>query len=247
MPRANRYFIPGYVWHITHRCHNKDFLLESIKDKENWMKWLFEANDRFQTSVLDFSITSNHVHVLAFDSEGQGSISKCMQLVSGRTAQSYNWRNDRKGAFWEDRYHGTAIESGTHLVNCIRYIDLNMVRAGVVDHPSEWEFGGYSMIQGNPKRQLIDIDSLLMLLHFEDLDHLQACLRDHVDEAIQSNLLEREGKWTESVAIGSKAYLEQFDKRSGGKMRAFRIVGDVLEYDRSSISRIQTRGGDEKE
>jgi len=42
----------------------------------------------------------------------------------------------RKGAFWEDRYHATAVEKERHLIRCMIYIDLNMVRAGVVDHPS---------------------------------------------------------------------------------------------------------------
>jgi putative transposase len=67
-----------------------------------------------------------------------------VQLVAGHTGQEYNILKGRKGAFWEDRYHATAIESGDHLLKCIVYIDLNMVRAGVVKHPSEWEAGGYN-------------------------------------------------------------------------------------------------------
>ncbi|CAB1080953.1 Transposase and inactivated derivatives [Olavius algarvensis Delta 1 endosymbiont] len=58
-----------------------------------------------------------------------------MGLIAGRTAQQYNQRKKRKGAFWQDRYHATAIETGEHLLRCLVYIDLNMVRAGVVDHP----------------------------------------------------------------------------------------------------------------
>jgi hypothetical protein len=43
MPRANRHYIPGYVWHITHRCHKKDFLLKFARDRRRWLRWLFEA------------------------------------------------------------------------------------------------------------------------------------------------------------------------------------------------------------
>jgi putative transposase len=43
MPRASRYYIPGYVWHITHRCHKKEFLLRFGRDRRRWLKWLFEA------------------------------------------------------------------------------------------------------------------------------------------------------------------------------------------------------------
>lgn len=57
MPRANRYFLPGHVWHITHRCHQKDFLLKFAKDRKRWRYWLFEAkkryvNNRGQTTFL---------------------------------------------------------------------------------------------------------------------------------------------------------------------------------------------------
>jgi REP-associated tyrosine transposase len=60
-----------------------------------------------------------------------------MQLIAGRMAQEYNLRKERKGAYWEDRYHATAVETDQHLVRCMVYMDLNMVRAGVVKHPSE--------------------------------------------------------------------------------------------------------------
>ena len=45
--RANRYFLPGHVWHITHRCHQKEFLLKFSKDRQRWRHWLFEAKKRF--------------------------------------------------------------------------------------------------------------------------------------------------------------------------------------------------------
>ena len=47
-------------------------------------------------------------------------------------------RKKRKGAFWEDRYHATAIGTGQHLLKCLVCIDLNMVRTGVISHPAEW-------------------------------------------------------------------------------------------------------------
>jgi putative transposase len=83
------------------------------------------------------------------DEGGLETIPKSMQLIAGRTAQAYNQRKKRKGAFWEDRYHATAIEAEKHLLRCLVYIDLNMVRAGVVNHPSEWPFSGFHEIQSS--------------------------------------------------------------------------------------------------
>lgn len=67
MPRANRHYLPGYVWHITHRCHKKEFLLKFAMDKEPWIQWLFEAKKRYGLSVLNYTVTSNHVHLLVAD------------------------------------------------------------------------------------------------------------------------------------------------------------------------------------
>jgi putative transposase len=75
-----------------------------------------------------------------------------MQLIAGRTAQEYNRRKNRHGAFWEDRYHATAIQAGDYLHQCVAYTDLNMMRAGVVKHPRERENSGYREIQKPPSR-----------------------------------------------------------------------------------------------
>lgn len=151
MPRANRNFLAGYVWHLTHRCHRRQFLLRFVRDRRAWRGWLFEARKRYGLSVLDYTVTSNHVHLLVL-SRGGDEIAASMQLIEGRTAQLYNRRKGRGGAFWSDRYHATAVQSGEHLARCVAYIDLNMVRAGVVAHPSQWEVGGYHEIQRARKR-----------------------------------------------------------------------------------------------
>jgi putative transposase len=66
------------------------------------VRWLFEAKKRFGLCVLNFMVTSNHVHLLVKDTGGQ-VIAQSVQLMAGRTAQEYNQRKKRQGAFWEDR------------------------------------------------------------------------------------------------------------------------------------------------
>jgi putative transposase len=95
------------------------------------LRWRFDAKKRFGLGVLDCTVTSNPVHLLAQDS-GEDPLAKSMQLIAGRTAQQYNRRKARAGAFWEDRYHATAIDTDGHLHLCVVYIDLNIVGAGVV-------------------------------------------------------------------------------------------------------------------
>ena len=131
MARAKRHYIPGYIWHITHRCHKREFLLKFTKDRHRYLQWLYQARKRYGLTILNYMVTSNHIHLLVADTGDRDVIPNSMQLVAGRTGQEYNKRKDRKGAYWEDRYHATAVESGDHLARCMVYIDTNMVRAGV--------------------------------------------------------------------------------------------------------------------
>jgi len=128
MPRANRHYIPGYVWHITHRCHKKEFLLKFARDRRRYLQWLFEAKKRYGLTVLNYMVTSNHIHLLVRDDGERDVIPNSIQLIAGRTAQEFNQRKSRKGAYWEDRYHATAVEAGEHLFRCIVYIDLHPVK-----------------------------------------------------------------------------------------------------------------------
>lgn len=92
MPRANRHYLPGYIWHITHRCHQKEFLLQFARDRQAWMGWLFEAKKRYGLRVLNYTVTSNHIHLLVVDGKEAYTIPSSLQLIAGRTGQQYNQR-----------------------------------------------------------------------------------------------------------------------------------------------------------
>lgn len=221
MPRAHRHFIPGHAWHITHRCHKKDFLLKFSKDRQRWLQWLFEARKRYGTSILDYIVTSNHIHLLVYGTGESESISRTLQLIAGRTAQEYNQRKRRKGAFWEDRYHATAVETDEHLIRCMVYIDLNMVRAAVVTHPSEWQESGFNEIQKPRKRYtIIDHTRLMALFGKTTIDDLKASHYKWVEQGLKEKQKDRQPKWSESIAIGSDEFIEKTKKQLGiGKVR----------------------------
>ena len=229
MPRANRYFLPGHVWHITHRCHKKEFLLKFSKDRNRWRYWLFEAKKRYGLSVLNFIITSNHIHLLVVD-RGQGEIAKSMQLIAGRTAQEYNQRKKRKGAFWEDRYHATAVDTEEYLARCMAYIDLNMVRAGAVSHPEDWCWSGYHEIQNLLHRYVvIDTNALLALFAVNHIEQYRKIHKSWIEDALKTEGRQRMTVWSQSLAVGSQDYVAKVQLALGfaGKHRAVVATGGV--------------------
>ena len=173
-----------------------------------------EARKRFGLSVLNYIATSNHVHLLVRDT-GDHVIPRSMQLLAGRVAQEYNQRKSRKGAFWEDRYFATAVATDRHLIQCLVYIDLNMVRADAVLHPSQWVVSGYREIQRPPERyRIIDFGALCQLTSSSDRNELQLRHGRWVEENLSRGHLFREPKWTVQRAVGPDDFVEAMANRS---------------------------------
>jgi len=152
-----------------------------------------------------------------------------MQLAAGRCAQEYNERKKRKGAYWQDRYHATAIETGKHLVRCLVYVDLNMVRAGAVKHPSEWMFGGYNEIQ-SPRRKcvLIAHEKLSALAGYQNYEQFRKSHRDWVNGLLAQDNNVFDSQWTRSIAVGSEQFIERIKAVLGTKAlgrRAHKVSG----------------------
>ena len=161
MPRATRYLQDGFIYHLTHRCNNGDFFLRFSKERDVYREWLRVGSKRYDVPVLGYAITSNHTHIIV-ECCDRLAVAKMMKLASGVTAQDRNRRKGHDGAVWEHPYRCTRVQDGRHLRNCLRYVDLNMVRAGKVAHPRDWRWCGHDELIGKRKRyRIVDIDRLL--------------------------------------------------------------------------------------
>jgi len=225
MPRANRHMIPGLIYHITNRCHKREFLLRFVRDKKRWLHWLFKAKSCYGLKILGFTIMSNHIHLLVIAEGRHYVVANSLALAEARVAQEYNRRKSRDGAFWGDRYQATAVESGGHLLNCLIYIDLNSVRAGIVDHPRNWRFCGYHEILRQKKRNnLIDINCLLELIEMKSREEFTSFYTELIDRSIAHGSLKRESQWTEAIAVGSEGYVDRVHAQLGLNSNRTKII-----------------------
>jgi hypothetical protein len=176
-------------------------------------------------------VTSNHVHLLVVDDGDRDVIPRAMQLMAGRTGQEYNQRKNRKGAYWEDRYHATAIESGKHLARCMVYIDTNMVRAGVVDHPAQWQNCGYNEIQEPRKKNvLIDYERLKELFGTGSYDRLRNSHRQWVTEYLNEAEIIWEEEWTRGIAVGSQPFVAKVKDQLGVRAKGRDVIEGTKGY-----------------
>ncbi len=159
--------------------------------------------------MLDYVVTSNHVHVLVWVPR-LVDLSAMMGWLQGSFAGDYNRRLRREGAFWRGRFHPTLIEGGRHLSRCLFYLDMNRVRAGVGAHPREWRFGGYQELSGARKRyRIIDLDRLLGLLGSSDVAGFRRWHAATLGELCDRREQQRETHWSRAFAVGSRRWLRE--------------------------------------
>jgi putative transposase len=215
----------GSCFHVTHRCQERRFLLRFEIDRRRYVARLREGARKYGVSVLDYVVTSNHVHLLLWADRAQ-RISGMMRWLQGTAGREINRRKGREGAFWRDRYHPALIQGGAHLSRCLFYLGLNMVRAGVVDHPQEWACCGYHELVGARRRQpVLDRDRLLRCLGMtgaaaEFVAWYQATLADKLSRA----RLAREPIWSECAAVGDRAWVEKLAGRITGGRKEVELV-----------------------
>jgi putative transposase len=172
-----------------------------------------EAVNRFRVPVYGYCITGNHVHIVVHVDRVQ-AVSDLMHLAAGSTAKQYNLRKNHLGSMWEHPYQCTVVQDGAHLFNCLCYVDLNMVRAGVVSHPGDWKWSGYDELTGKRMRyRVLDVDRMLQSLDIDDVKDFRDVYADAIERRLSSVHKAREGLWTESLAVGSKDFVEQVQKR----------------------------------
>jgi putative transposase len=214
------------------------------------MKWLNEGTNRYEVPILNFTVTSNHIHILALAPEDRMAIPRLMQLVAGRVGQVYNKKQLRKGAFWEDRYYTTAVQTGEHLARCFLYIDLNMVRAKVVNHPARWQHSGYHEIVKPKKRyRTINRDEVVRLLEVEEKD-LSKVYQARVKEALRKGCLSRDDIWTVNLAVGDDGFVEKIKKGVGRFVSKLNVKEEPATYgqvDRGSENSLEWKIFEESE
>lgn len=142
MARLPRYFVPGVPLHLIQRGNNRQVIFADDEDFAYFRDCLIDAARREGLAIHAYVLMTNHVHLLATPG-AETSAGRTLQSVGRRYVQYFNHRYARTGTLWEGRYKSTVIDAESYLVACSRYIELNPVRAGMVDHPRDYRWSSY--------------------------------------------------------------------------------------------------------
>ncbi len=150
MARLPRFYLPEQPLHVIQRGNNREPIFASNDDYHFYLRCLQEAAEAQSLTIHAYVLMTNHVHFLVTP-ETETSLSKTMQSIGRRYVQFFNFTYGRTGTLWEGRYKSTLIDSERYLLTCMRYIEMNPVRAAMVEHPSDYPWSSYlANAQGNP-------------------------------------------------------------------------------------------------
>ncbi|ODS23232.1 transposase [Candidatus Endobugula sertula] len=142
MARLPRFCPAGLAQHIVQRGNNRSVCFASKEDFAAYAHWLDKYSTKFKVAIHAWVFMTNHVHLLATPSTDDG-IQLMMQSLGRRYVQYFNFAYRRSGTLWEGRYKSSLVDTENYLLVCYRYIELNPVRATMVDDPADYSWSSY--------------------------------------------------------------------------------------------------------
>jgi putative transposase len=142
MARLPRLILPGQPHHIIQRGNNRQPVFFAEEDYRLYLGWLKEAAGKYGCAIHAYVLMTNHVHLLLTPAHEE-AVGKVMQTLGRRYVRHINHTYQRTGTLWEGRYKSSLIDSEHYLLTCHRYIELNPVRAGMIEHPLNYAWSSY--------------------------------------------------------------------------------------------------------
>ncbi len=143
MARLPRLTVPGLPHHLIQRGNNRQAIFLDEVDCSRYLAALAELAAEHELLVHAYVLMPNHVHLLATPA-ARDTLSHVMQALGRRYVRQFNDRHQRTGTLWEGRYRSTVVDTGRYLFACMRYIELNPVRADLVAEPAQYRWSSHS-------------------------------------------------------------------------------------------------------
>lgn len=214
MPRRPRIKLAGIPQHLVQRGVNREPCFFAEEDYHCYLHWLEEAAADWRCAIHAYVLMTNHVHLLITPETADGA-AKLMQSVGRRYVQYVNRFYKRSGTLWEGRFKSSAVQSDGYLLLCQRYIELNPVRAGMVDDPARYRWSSYRRNGlGEPNRRLTPhpVYEALGRDEASRLSAYRAMFRSELDEEAVADI---RLALLQGQALGSEKFKEAISRETG--------------------------------
>jgi putative transposase len=142
MARRRRFFEEGFSWHVTQRGVDRSAIFKTLTDYRVFLSILRFESECHGFQVHAYALMRNHVHILGTPGS-EKSMPNVMQALGRRYVPFFNRRYQRTGVLWESRYRPALVHDQRYWLTCMRYVELNAVRAGIVSGPEKYRWSSY--------------------------------------------------------------------------------------------------------
>jgi putative transposase len=206
MARLPRLILPGQPHHVILRGNNRQAIFFSDHDRQHMLATLAEAAAQYGVAIHAYVLMDNHVHLL-LTPPAADALSRMMQALGRRYVAWFNARHQRSGTLWEGRFRAGLIEGERHLLACMRYIELNPVRAGLCQDATHWSWSSAAHHLGLTRSALVSEHELYWSLGNTPFEREHA-YRELMDQGVTQSEQEQ---FTNAVLrgrpVGSEAFL----------------------------------------
>lgn len=214
MPRRPRIHLPGLPLHIVQRGHNREACFFTEEDYLAYREWLGAALAATGCRLHAYVQMTNHVHLLLSPPD-EGAISRLMISLGRRYVQYINKSYKRTGTLWDSRYKSSLVQAEDYLLLCQRYIELNPVRAGMVDDPAHYRWSSYRANGLGQADPLLSPHEVYLQLAHDDMarrEAYRALFRPELDnEAIGDIRL----ALTQGQPLGNSRFIDSIERTTG--------------------------------
>jgi len=211
MARPLRLEFTGALYHVSSRGDRREPIYEDDEDRRRFLATLGEVVGQMHWVCYAYCLMSNHYHLLIETPDG--NLAKGMRQLNGIYTQASNRRHKRVGHLFQGRYQAILVEGDVYLLELIRYVVLNPVRAGMVPHAGDWLWSSYGATVGSAERpSWLAVDGLLA-----QFGNRRAEARRRYAKFVAEGL-DRPSVWNElkgQIFLGGEAFVKRMQARLG--------------------------------
>lgn len=210
MPRRARITVAGVPHHVVQRGHNRQATFFADEDYLAYRHSLKEGAQRYHCAIHAYALMTNHVHLLVTPANEDG-LSRLMRYLGSRYVQYVNFVYKRRGTLWEGRFKSSLVDQEQYLLTCYRYIELNPVRASMVEQPQDYRWSSYASHALGKLDELINDHPLYLALGNtagSRREAYRALFRHQLDDA---EITEIRASLNKGLAVGAERFKDQIE------------------------------------
>lgn len=186
VPRPLRLIVPNGIYHVTGRGNRGQDVYLDNRDRRFFLELFGMVVARLRWRCYTYCLLSNHYHLVV--QTPNADLSEGMRVLNSEHAQWFNGRHSATGHLFQGRFHSVLVESDWHLLELVRYVALNPVRAGLCEDPAEWRWGSFRALARNRPLPAFVAPGAVLGLFGRDPDRARKLMSDFVHDVPPAGL-----------------------------------------------------------